>query len=388
MLDCVKIQPSAQAAALPFSSTTSPIWCPEDTYIDVATRGLKTLCDAVGFSARQRDAAIATMADLIAPWGTTPIGSHPSGSSDITDEHFPIEFSLAIEAGVPEVRVLFEAQAEVFRQRDLWSAGWAVCEKLEREYGVSLARLRQVQDLFEPTSPTCRYALWHAVGFSAGKPPAFKVYLNPLAQGEERGPRVICEALRRLGFSAAVEDVFAHDDGRSEFRFFSLDLSSRPEARVKVYRVHHQATHEDIESWLRVVPGYSSALVDRFWATIAGPEQVFARLPVSTYLSLDSRHSRPSAATIHFPVRSYAADDLEVQERVREFFDADEWHHYANAMASFATRPLGAGSGLHSYVSVRLHEGPRHVTVYLSPEAYQVEPRQGHVRTDAIRFAS
>jgi DMATS type aromatic prenyltransferase len=352
----------------------TPAWSPKETYGSVAARCLAKLCDSVGFSSHERDSCVALILDLIAPWANRPIGTRPKGSSDITDEHFPIEFSLALEAGVPEVRVLFEAQANVFRQSDLWRAGWEVCEKLEARYGVSLERLRMVADLFEPASPTCNYALWHGVCFSPSALPKYKIYLNPLAQGPDRGPAVIRETLARLGFSSAMQDVFLDSEKNCEFRFFSLDLSDSPEARVKVYRVHHNSSREEIESWLKVVPGYSQELVDQFWAEIAGPEDRFSRLPVSTYLSLNSKNPRPSTATIHFPVRSYTDSDLDVACRVQSFLTNEELLYYASALSSFATRPLQSGVGLQSYVSVRLHSGPRHVTIYLSPEAYKIEP--------------
>jgi DMATS type aromatic prenyltransferase len=346
----------------------------ENSYCDVAASGLSALCNAVGFTEAQREAALELVRDLLEPWGQEAVGALPAGRSDITDEHFPIEFSLALENGVPEVRVLFEAQAAQFRQSDLWQAGWAVCEKLERKYGVSLARLREVADLYEPTSPSCRYALWHGVSFSPNQAPKFKVYVNPLAQGSERGPAVVRETLARLGFTSAMQDVFADSDSRCEFRFLSLDLSDSPAARVKVYRVHYDSTPDEIESWLRVVPGYSKPLVDEFWSSVAGAEPRFSSMPVSTYMSLDSRSPKPSSATIHFPVRSYADSDLQVRERMQSFLTGPELDYYERAIASFATRPLEEGLGLHSYVSVRLHPGSRHVTVYLSPEAYRVEP--------------
>lgn len=388
MFDYGMIEEGSHGDALPFSQNgIQPFWKATDTYVGVATRLLRALCDAVGFSPTQRKTALAVCRELLTPWGETMIGSGPRGSSDITDEHFPIEFSLAIEDGVPEVRMLFEAQpATPISQASLWQEGWRLCERLEQSFaGVSIDRLRLVADLFEPTSPQCRYALWHAVSFSAEHAPKFKVYVNPLAQGADRGPAVVCEALTRLGFASALQDVFGNRDGRCEFRFFSLDLSKDPDARVKVYRVHHDATHDEIESWLRVVPGYSTDLVKQFWSTIAGPSSRFCRIPVSTYLSLNSRHERPTSATIHFPVRSYADNDLEVFQRLQEFMAPDEMELYSRALTCFTPRPLAAGIGLQSYVSVRLHDGPRHVTVYLSPEAYQVEaPR----RRQALRIAS
>lgn len=378
MLDCSNIETATVVEGL-FPPDVAPRQVlrvgrnPNESFSHVMARGMRALCDSVGFSPAQREASVALMRDLIEPWGSRSIGHSPSGCSDITDEHFPIEFSVAFEDGVPEVRVLFEAQPDEFRQGDLWQAGWKLCEKLEREHGVSLARLRRIADLYEPTSPSCRYAIWHGVSFAPTGAPKFKVYLNPLAQGPKRGPGVICETLARLGFVSALQDVFAECDGGCEFRFISLDLSDSPDARVKVYRVHHNATRSEIEAWLRVVPGYSAELVDEFWSKIAGEDERFSRLPVSTYLSLDSRDSRPSTATIHFPVRSYAQDDLEVCKRIQSFLTGDARAAYERAIAAFAARPLDTGVGLHSYVSVRLHHGSKHATIYLSPEAYRTE---------------
>ncbi|MFO7563399.1 MAG: tryptophan dimethylallyltransferase family protein [Enhygromyxa sp.] len=354
--------------------SVKPVWSPEDTYLEVATRCLVSLCSAVGFSPEQQAGALVILRDLLEPWGNQAIGVRPSGNSDITDEHFPIEFSLAVEDGVPEVRILFEAQAEVFQPRDLWRAAWVVCERIEEWYGVPLDRLRKVADLFEPTSPAAHYAMWHGVSFSPKGPPKFKVYLNPLAQGEERAPTVIRETLARLGFASAMQDVFA-DCADGELRFFSLDLSASTTARAKVYRVHYNSTREEIEAWLKCVPSFSPEAVDEFWRTISGPEERFSRRPVSTYLSLDSKDQHPSTGTIHFPVRSYANDDFEVRERVRKFLSSEDLELYERALDTFANhRPLSAGIGLQSYVAMRLHPGERHVTIYLSPEAYTIEP--------------
>ncbi|KIG13924.1 hypothetical protein DB30_07419 [Enhygromyxa salina] len=343
------------------------------------------MCDGVGFSAAQRDAAVSLMC-MLAPWGERAIGARPAGQSDITDEHFPIEFSVAFEDGEPEIRVLFEAQADQFVQAELWRAGWEVCDALRDGCGVSLDRLHQIADLFEPTDPACRYAMWHCVCFSKSGPPKFKVYLNPLAQGAEQAPRVVHEALVRLGFSAALGDVF-NDAAVGELRFFSLDLSAREDARVKVYRVHSDSTRDQISAWLRCVPSYDDAFVDRFWQIIAGDTMRFSRFPVSTYISLDSRSSHPNAATIHFPVRSYANDDLDAYNRIRAFMGPEEMALYDQALTGFAKRSLSSGVGLQAYVAVRIHPGAQHTTVYLSPEAYEVAPVQKVVR-EGLRVVS
>jgi DMATS type aromatic prenyltransferase len=378
----------------PFSSrpytdgrAVKPFWTPEETYLEVSSRCLMSLCKSVGFSSQQYYAALLVLTDLLAPWGNQPIGSKPFGNSDITDEHFPIEFSLAVEDGVPEVRILFEAQADVFEPKALWTAAWEVCDRLEQWYGIPLGRLRAVADLFEPTCPTASYALWHGVSISPDGPPKFKVYLNPLAQGENRAPAVIRETLSRLGFANAIQDVFS-DCADGELRFFSLDLSSAREARAKVYRVHYNSTREEIDGWLRCVPGFSPELVSEFWEKLSGTEERFCRRPVSTYLSLNSKDQHPSTGTIHFPVRSYAKDDLEVRDRVRSFLTDEDLDLYERALDVFATRPLSAGLGLHAYVAMRLHSGPRHVTIYLSPEAYEIEPPRAAAPSFNTRMAS
>lgn len=230
-------------------------------------------------------------------------------------------------------------------------------------------------------SPTCssrptprrRYALWHCVGFSRSGPPKFKVYLNPLAQGPDKAPAVVREALIRLGFSNALQHVFS-DVAAGELRFFSLDLSSLEDARVKVYRVLYNSTPDEVSAWLRCVPSYDDEQVSRFWQTISGGMTHFTRLPISTYLSLDSRSPQPSSATIHFPVRSYARDDLEVHNRIADFMGARDMRLYDNVLDHFASRPLSSGLGLQAYVAMRIHAGAPHTTVYLSPEAYHIDP--------------
>jgi DMATS type aromatic prenyltransferase len=364
-----------------FNRGTTPFWSPNDTYHDVMSRCLSSLCDGVGFAAAQRDAAVALIHTLLASWTGRAIGREPEGESDITDEHFPLEFSVAFEDGVPEVRVLFEAQADEFVQSKLWKAGWDVGETLAQGNNVSLDRLHAVADLFEPTDPDCRYAMWHCVCFSPAGPPKFKVYLNPLAQGAEQAPAIIREALTRLGFSTAIQDVFGNS-AAGELRFFSLDLSSLNDARVKIYRVHHNATRDEISDWLRCVPSYDERFVQRFWDQVSGPSERFSQLPVSTYVSLNSQSDRPNTATIHFPVRSYADDDLEVYGRMRNFLEGSDLELYERALASFVNRPLSAGVGLQSYVAVRLHPGAQRTTLYLSPEAYDIPASRRGVRDE------
>ena len=68
----------------------------------------------------------------------------------------------------------------------------------------------------------------------------------------------------------------------------------------------------------------------------------------------------------------YAADDRVARERIYGYLrsrglDADL---YDRALGAAAHRPLEAGTGLHSYVSLRTGVRPPRVTVYFAAELY------------------
>jgi DMATS type aromatic prenyltransferase len=301
-------------------------------------------------------------------------------ASDIGDDQFPIEFSLALLGTDAEVRVLFETRTSDPSMRGRWSAGQELNRRLEQRHGVSLSRLRSIEDLFSPVDPSVRYAMWHSVCWRRSRAPKFKIYLNPHAQGRRRAPVVVAEALRRLGFSGAAQRLSTCVRSEDEIKFFSLDLDDSTDARVKVYKVHHRARRQDIEGELSVARSYRAdhlrAFIEAITASWDGP---FCGLPISTYLSLTSEADCPAGATIHFPIRDYVENDRVASERVRGFLRGADRTTYERAVEAFAARPLQSGIGMHSYVSLGLDGGPRRVTVYLAPEVYRTSPaRLGH----------
>jgi DMATS type aromatic prenyltransferase len=344
------------------------------SFLEVTVERLDALCAAVGFDARARAIAISTVEDVLAPWGHWSISDSPRSCSDITDDHGPIEFSLALNGGSAEVRLLFEAQAESSEMMAQWAVGQEVNTHLGRRYGASLERLRAVEDLFVPTAREARWAVWHSLCFDGSAAPQLKVYLNPQAQGRQRAPAVVAETLARLGLADAASGVVRCNRRGDELKFFSLDLDDPADARVKVYKVHHDAVRADIEAELKQARDYRPELLSSFFDTIAASDGPFIRLPVSTYLSLTSAEESPTTATIHFPVRAYADSDERVYQRVCAFLDGDDRALYQRAITAFARRPLAHGIGMQSYVSIRMHRGARRVTVYLAPELYEVVP--------------
>ena len=163
------------------------------SFLQVAVGRLGALTAAVGFSESEQAAAVGLLDELLQPWGAELVGVAPRMSSDIGDDHFPIELSLALGGpGVaPEVRVLFEARAAGDSMMERWRAGQDLCTRLEARHGANLQALRAIEDLFIPLSPQARYAIWHSACLRRHTEPKFKVYLNPQAQGEGRAPTVI-----------------------------------------------------------------------------------------------------------------------------------------------------------------------------------------------------
>jgi len=343
------------------------------SFFDLASERLDALTEAAGLSAGERARSCGVLDDLLAPWGRQPIGSSPRMACDIADDHFPIELSLALHARGAETRVLFEARDEDGSMAARWRAGQRLNERLAQDHGVSLERLRAVEDLFSPSDPAARWAMWHSVCYRAGQTPKVKIYLNPQAQGAARAPATIAEAMRRLGFANVAPLLAAGRQGH-EHRFFSLDLDASETARSKVYKVHHNATRADVEAELAVASARAPEALDRFWTVIAGGDGPFSGLPISTYLSLRAADHAPSSATLHFPVRSYVDSDATAQTRVRRYLSEPMGRVYDRALEGFAARPLEAGVGMHAYVSIGLEGGSPRTTIYLALEGYQVAP--------------
>jgi hypothetical protein len=344
----------------------------EQSFLGFAAGRLRQLAGAT--EAIDAHGANAVLKDLLEPWGRERIGKFPKLSSDIGDDQFPIEFSVAFFETDVELRVLLESRGPDPSMLGRWAAGEEVNRRLEKHYGVSVGRLHAIEDLFLPTDPCARYAMWHSVCWRPNRPLRFKVYLNPQARGARCASAVVAEAVRRLGFPEAAERLSTPAREGEELKFFSLDIEHSNNARVKVYKVHHSATRHDIESELGLALGYSADALRTFFGAIVASDGPFCGLPMSTYLAWESGDQVPCGGTIHFPIRDYVDNDQVVFERVRGFLSGKARATYERMVAAFASRPLQRGVGMHSYVSWGLDRRGSRTTVYLSPEAYSVHP--------------
>jgi DMATS type aromatic prenyltransferase len=342
------------------------------SFLELTAERLARLCVAVGFQATAIAEAVSVLEDLFGTWGNDSIGARPAIVSDVADDYSPIELSLALTGAAPEVRVLFEARGDEPTLGGRWAAGEDVNRRIARRFGRSFERLRLVQDLFVPTTTRARYAMWHGVSFHPSRAPEFKLYLNPQAQGRDQAPRVVREAVARLGFPRAVEHVATCRRTADEIKFFSLDIDDSRHARVKVYKVHHDASRADIERELGAARDHVPGAIATFWGAVAPGDGPFRGLPISTYLALTSDDERPTTGAVHLPVRDYWADDRVVRDRVAPLLEGLDRDLYLRGLQAFAARPLEGGVGMQSYVSLRQHRGHRRVTVYLAIEAYDV----------------
>ena len=347
---------------------------PGESFLELIAAQLRGICTAAGFEESDVAAAASLLEEALGPWGSAAIGVVPRAASDIGDDHFPVEFSVALRDDACEIRVLFEVQSEDVSVAGQWVGAQALGERLGRHHGVSLERFLQVRDLFVPTDPRARYGIWHSICWRAGHAPKFKIYINPQAQGRTRAPAVVGEALRRLGFSGAARDLVASSRSDVELKFFSLDLDSSADARVKVYKVHPGASRPDIEAELGKARCYQPEPLADFWRAIAVDNGPFHDLPISTYLALTSGQDLPIGATVHFPVRAYVDDDQVVHDRLWRFLPDPARRNYARILRAFARRPLADGVGMHSYVALGFAGGAPRVTIYLAPEIYHVVP--------------
>jgi len=347
--------------------------------VDFATSRFEDLCQGAGYGP-DTQAIVATLRRLLATCGDVSVRSNSSGwVSEISDDNTPVEFSVAMADGEAEVRALFEPAGEAPTLASYRAAGLEFNRSLEREFGADLRRFREVQDLFLPEQMTGPFAVWSSAVFRRGRPPAFKAYFNPNAQGSDNAPDLVHEALQRLGlgraWSSLAQHILARGAKLDELKYFALDLSNEAQARVKVYVRHHAASPEDLE--FASVPAHSHVpreALDFVRAMRGGHGRLHPRAAFTCSSFSGDADDRPVATTVYVPVCAYARDDERVHARVRQYLieQGGDPTLYDSVLASYANRPLDAGVGMQSWVAMRRQDEQVRMTVYLATEANRV----------------
>ncbi|MFJ5984598.1 tryptophan dimethylallyltransferase family protein [Lentzea sp. NPDC092896] len=347
---------------------------------DFAIGQLRDLLRAVGL-ANSAQSATKLLGEALGPGCRLPLSAVPHWTSNVADDHTPVEFSVALAQNErPVIRMIVEPLAEQPGPRANLAAALGVLDGLAQRHGLNLGQLDRVRDLFLPDDPQGAFAFWYSLIVGPDAPPSIKVYLNPDVRGRESATALVSEGLSRLGLSAALPAISEHGlrrDGLDRFSFFALDLLDENRARVKTYVSHDDAVIADVVAAAAAVPDVDPVLLADVCELACGGAGPFSRRPLmSSYTFLSGDTERPSGYSLYIPVRDYVQDDLEACERVlaimaRCGFDPAP---FVMALASLVQRPLGDGVGLIAHVSLRLGLPKPGVSVYLSSEAYDVTP--------------
>ncbi|MBL4687154.1 MAG: hypothetical protein JKY37_21335 [Nannocystaceae bacterium] len=347
------------------------------TLAQLGMRNISAFADALRLGPRVEEIGELFQA-LLGPGGASQISDGPQWTSDVCDDRTPFEFSLALTQNGGELRALVE---RLPREASLLSAqrsGVEATEQLTATLGLpddALERLHRVEPLFHADKPQGVFSRWHAVEFPPLQGPRVKVYLNPLIHGAGASASTLEAALRRLGMAPAWDALTAvrHRGELDELKYFSLDLS--PEGRIKVYLRFHRPTRDDLERAFSECRGYAPGRVSEFCRAMCGEVDVLDARPIFTCFGFSGDDPRP-VGTVYIPVAGYTNNDEDAHQRVRSYLvdQGIPTDMYDQVMSEFPARPLADGSGLISYVSVKVRDGDPRVTVYLSPEAYEVRP--------------
>lgn len=300
--------------------------------------------------------------------------------SNVADDHTPLEWSVALQhTEPPTLRVLGEAQAGAPTPAAHLSAAHRFLGVVANRFDLALDRFDLVADLFAAERPGGAFALWHSMVFRARSAPEFKIYFNPETTGPDRAPRLVGDAMDRLGLcrahDAAMRAAIRPGElgGLDRLSFFALDLHHSPQARTKIYLSQNDATASDAVRAAAAVDGIDPEAVREFCAVAAGGEGPFdgSRPLVSSYTFLGGI-DRPVGYSLYVPIRDHVDNDAEAYARVLALLVryGHDTEVIQRAVQAVADRPLDAGRGLIAHVSLRLGPPRPGITVYLSSEAF------------------
>ncbi len=354
---------------------------PPDAALDLSLgafgeRKLSLLCRGLGLPRSRHKEALRNFRLMSRSWADLPRSAGPAWPTDITDDGTPYEFSVAFDGRAPKFRLLVESQEPPMTLQSSWDAGLRLNERLGDQTSVCLERFETVRDLFAPTrDAAARYCLWHAAVLEEGAAPAYKIYLNPQIHGSQEAVSVATKALERLGIDQASTFLRARPGlyGPDQLLYFSLDLSSARDSRVKLYAAHPGADAQDIERALVNTSNFVPGEATRWIRGLLGTSGPFSARPILTCLAFTSAGELP-VATMHLPIRSYTRDDERGVDLLRGHLTESDWGAFRSALALVADRPLSVGRGLLTYVSLRPSKSGLSVTTYIAPEAFAVIP--------------
>jgi len=334
---------------------------------------LEALCHAVGVPPSEQRSAQALFELVSESWSQAPIGEAAPWENDLTDDGTPFEFSLGFEGEKPELRLLFESQLATgqLSHHTSWQAGFALQARLQARGLGDCTLLEQVAPLFEPSLDYLpRFSLWHAAVLGERGASLFKAYLNPEIVGLTHARGLVRSALDRIGIPEAwhfVEERLATD---TRLPYFSLDLKPKQSSRVKLY-----ATATDASSVERLVAGAAGLKTGdatQWLRLLTNSDGPYLGRPILVCFAFRPGGSSPEA-TVHVPIRNYAANDQEALERTTSLLTPTQGKQLEAALKALAKTTLRRSQGVLSYVSLRQSRDRVRVTTYLAPGAFTTD---------------
>ncbi len=346
---------------------------PAGSLLALARDQLERLCPVVALDGRV-DEILSDLAATLGEYALRRIDDGPLFPSDVCDDHTPFEFSITIEEGVRELRVLVEAAGGDFSLGSMQAAGRGATHWIREQRAAVTDRLDSIEDLFLAAEPQGLFTRWHALEYRGSRPPRIKVYLNPRLAGPEQARERVDQALHRLGRDDARRELDRRirRGGLDEVKYFALDLDATPSARLKVYVRHHDLTASQLEAYFAETRDYPPGVAEAFCRAMLGPDPWTGK-PVFSCLSWIDSETRPKP-TVYAPLSGYAANEAVARNRVASYMMAQGIDHAAldGALSALAGVPLWQARGVVSYASARWDGvGPPRVTAYLSPLAYR-----------------
>lgn len=104
------------------------------------------LFHALGFE-EQAERFLPLFNTMTADWGEQRMGTTPRWASEVAYDHTPMELSVALNGDRPEIRLLIEPQGNPATLTSSWMAGCQLNARLADQFGTSLERFHQIQDL-------------------------------------------------------------------------------------------------------------------------------------------------------------------------------------------------------------------------------------------------
>ncbi|KND24592.1 tryptophan dimethylallyltransferase family protein [Streptomyces acidiscabies] len=357
---------------------------------------LLRLCGVAGLAPADAEHYTAVLLTTLGPVAERPLDLPPPTRSFLSDDHTPVEFSLAHLPGrPPALRVLLEPgclEPDLARNG---SRGLAAVHELARTWNFPTAQLDALTDLFLPDDPHGPLALWIALELRPGGTPGVKVYLNPAARGPRNAGATVREALGRLGH----HEAFASLPDADGYFFLALDLGDWDTPRVKVYLRHDDLTAARAGALSRIPHGPSAGEIEEFLTLAGGFDDrgdgerlhlpLGARPAQTCHAFTGTETGLPSGFTLYIPVRDYVRHDGDALERAERALRRHGMDPTVlrRAVAALTFRRPEDGAGLISYLALAHDQGrPARITTYLSVEAYEV--RAPHLLPERPRVTS